>query len=460
VQDDTRREKQKPNSDATATKITDPGNYPEGSIPNFHLHVTKAGGKIWRYKYRLHGKPGLFTIGKFPGISHARACELARQACTSVAEGVAPLKAKKARIEAEIERDGTTFERIAEQWLSTRASLAKKTLLNYRTTIDLHVLPALGKKPVHEVTWRDISQLLVSLGSRPTAAAHARVTIKQILDFAVDLGAIEDNVSLGRGKVRGKALVEARKTRHHPALLTVDDLREYFGRLMDMAPPDKPATWALWLLPMLAVRPSELCAMRWEDLDLEMGLWSFTPPKTGRPLIVPLAPQVVAQLRLIQDRRGMIVGVPRPFGLGGRVDGLPAVSGWVFASGRLAAKHICPTTLLLAIRALGYSENELTAHGFRTTFRTLGHEELNLDPIALELSLGHRMPGPLGETYVRTQLLPQRKVVMQKWTDFLERLCVEATAVYGSMDPGVRALIEHRTGRRMDWPESEGEKGE
>ncbi|MNP63939.1 hypothetical protein D3C76_1593940 [compost metagenome] len=116
--------------------------------------------------------------------------------------------------------------------------------------------------------------------------------------------------------------------------------------------------------------------------------------------------------------------------------------------------------MLNAIRALGYSEDELTAHGFRSTFRSLGHEALNLDPMALELSLGHRMPGPLGETYARTQLLPQRRVLMQKWTDFVESLCVEATASYGNMDPGVRSVIEHRTGRRMDWPENEGGKGE
>lgn len=439
MQDETRLEKPKPNSDAAAAKINTPGNYPEGSIPNLHLHVTPAGGKVWRYKYRLHGKPGLHTIGRFPGVSHARACELAQQACTSVAEGVAPLKAKKARIEAELVKQGETFEKVAMQWLSTRASLAKKTLLNYRTTLDLHVLPVLGKRPVHEITWPHISQLLVGLGSRPTAAAHARVTIKQILDYAEDLGLVDGNVTVGRRGSRGKGLIDAPKTRHHPALKTVDELREYFRRLMGMPSPEKPATWALWLLPLLAVRPSELCAMRWKDIDFDKAQWCFTPSKTGRPLIVPLANQVIGQLNLIKERRGMVANAPRLIGLGGGLREQPSVSGFVFASDRSSSKHISPTTLLLAIRALGYSEDELTAHGFRSTFRTLAREKLRIDRDVLELSLGHNMPGPLGRAYAREDLIDERAEAMQRWANLIEGLCWEVS--YGvSKDQAAAAL--------------------
>ncbi|MFJ4348912.1 tyrosine-type recombinase/integrase [Pseudomonas sp. NPDC089401] len=415
-------QKERAGSDAAVAKLVAPGKYSTGAVPGLFVKVTPT-SKTWCLKYRIRGVENTFTIGAWPGISFAKACALAEEARAQIAEGVDPLKAKKAAAEAQLEREGWTFERVAKQWLAGRGDLAKKTLLNYRTTLDLHLLPALGAKPVHEITWRHISRLLVDLGSRPTAVAHARVTIKQILDFAVDLGAVDDNVAVGRGKT----LVNARKTRHHPGLQTTDELREYFGRVMDMAPPDKPATWALWLLPLLAVRPSELCGMRWEDIDFEQAQWSFTPTKTGRRLIVPLASQVIGQLSLIKERRGMAATVPTPFGLGGRVQRQPEQGGWVFASDRSPSVHLSPTTLLLAIRALGYSEDELTAHGFRSTLRSIGHEVLELDPIVLELSLGHRQPGPLKEAYARTQLLPQRRVAMQKWADFIENLCWEAS---------------------------------
>lgn len=429
-------EKPRPNSDAAARGIDDLGKFPTGSVPGMYLHVKKA-SKVWSLKYRLRGVEGTYTIGGFPDISYKRACELAQEARTWVAAGKKPLDEKNKRIEAELAQQGETFEKVARQWLGTKGDLASKTLLNYRATLDRHVLPALGAKPVHEVTWRHISRLLVDLGSRPTAAAHARVTIKQILEYALDLGAVDENVALGRGK----KLTHTRKTRHHPALETADELREYFGRVMDMAPPDKPATWALWLLPLLAVRPSELCAMKWEDVDFDLAQWRFTPSKTGRPLIVPLADQVIGQLNLIKERRGMVGSAPRPFGFGSGLSKQLEANGFVFASDRSSSKHISPTTLLLAIRALGYSEDELTAHGFRTTFRTLARGKLRIDRDVLELSLGHKMPGPLGSTYAREDLIEERTEAMQQWASFIENLCWEAS--YGvSKTDAENALVD------------------
>lgn len=384
-----------------------------------YLHVKKA-TKVWSLKYRLHGVEGTYTIGGFPDISHARACELAQEARTWVAEGHKPKDKRDARIAAELAQQGETFEKVCGDWLASRGDLKPKTLLNYRSTLDLHVLPALGALPIHQVQYRHVKKVLAALGAHPAAANHALITIRAVLDYAVEAELIDDNVVARKGK----GLIHKRKTVHHAAIERPADLKEFLRRLEQLAPRLKPVTWALWMLPLLPVRPSELARMRWEDIDMQAAEWRFVVPKTGRQHIVPLPPQVIGQLTLIKERvaQSAVAAVPTPFGGIARVE---APTGWVFASARGGGKSISPTSMLLGIRALGYEKGQLTSHGFRSTFRSLAHEELGIEAIVLELCLGHRMPGPLGDTYARAHLLPQRREAMVKWAEYVERLWYE-----------------------------------
>lgn len=89
--------------------------------------------------------------------------------------------------------------------------------------------------------------------------------------------------------------------------------------------------------------------------------------------------------------------------------------------------------MLKALRRL-WPERELTAHGFRTAYRTIAHERLAIDPIVLELSLSHNMPGALGPVYTRAQLLEQRRQAAQQWADYLDQLHDEAAATKNMLD--------------------------
>ncbi|GLR36160.1 integrase [Pseudomonas plecoglossicida] len=437
-------EKPKADSDQAARNISEPGKYPSGSIPGMYLHVKKA-SKVWALKYRLRGEEGTYTIGRFPDFSYTRAVELAQEARTWVAEGLKPLDMRSAREEAEQAQLGETFSKVCSEWLANRADLSAKTLLNYRATLDRHVLPALGALPVHQIEYRHIKKVLTALAVTPAAAAHALVTMRAVLDYALELELIDDNVAARRGK----GLIRKRKTIHHAAIERSDDLKEFLRRLEEQAPTGRPTTWALWLLVLLPVRPGELCAMRWEDihgLDKEGAAeWRYVVPKTGKLHVVPLPLRVVGQLNLIWSRRAQLqaAAVPSPFGGGVVIE--DERKGWVFASTRGGA-HLSTMTLLKGIRALGYEKGELTSHGFRSTFRSLGHELLGIEAIVLELCLGHRMPGPLSDTYARAHLLPQRREAMLQWSDFVEGLWFEV--VYGvSREDAAQALTPKGLGK-------------
>lgn len=95
--------------------------------------------------------------------------------------------------------------------------------------------------------------------------------------------------------------------------------------------------------------------------------------------------------------------------------------GWVFLSPVYPGHPINGTSMLKALSRI-WDEYKITAHGFRATFRTLAHERLGIDPIVLELSLSHRMPGVLGAVYARAQLLDQRREASQQWPDYLDSL--------------------------------------
>jgi integrase len=410
----------KANSDQAARELNVPGKYSEGSIKGLFLQVS-ATSKLWRFKYRLNKTEGLFSIGKFPDINWERACELAQEARTSVANGIAPLKSKVAKIEAQRAQEEWTFKKVAEQWLAFRSDLAPKTRSGHVGALKNHLYPVVGDVPVTDITSRHVNTLLNNLGQSPSVARHTLGLMRQILGYAIDLELLGNNVA-----VRRSSLLKKHKVAHHAALETPDDLAEFLRRLNEYVAYNDSVISALWLLVMLPVRPGELTDMRWEQLDLDKAEWRYTMSKTGQAHIVPLPTQAVGQLRALKDYSAWLASkgtsVPKPFGKTPqpRAGG---TSGWVFPSSGKFGVPISADTLLVRIRTgLGYERSTITSHGFRSTFSTLGHEVLGIDPIVLELCLGHRMPGSLGATYARAQLLDQRRLAMQKWADYIEEL--------------------------------------
>lgn len=412
-------------SDQTARNLKEPGKYSEGTINGLFLRVTTT-SKTWRLKFRLHGVEGLFTIGKFPDIDHATACTLAQEARTSVANGIHPLKAKKQQIEVQRAVEANTFRKVAEDWLEFNSQLAPKTLSGHRGVLKNHLYPVVANVPVTEITVRHVRDVLERLTTSPTMARQSLTLMRMILGRAMDHELVSQNVAIGR-----EGLLKKHKTKHHPALTTPEDLTEFLRRLNDFVAFNDPVISALWLLVMLPVRPAELTSMKWEQVDLDKGQWTYTMSKTGQEHIVPLSSQAVGQLRGLKEHSRALNsrGIPNtaPFG---KVDVSETFDTptWVFPSTGKLGVPISADTLLVRIRTgLGYPRGTITSHGFRSSFRSLGHEVLGIDPIVLELCMGHRMPGALGATYARSQLLAQRREAMQEWANYVERLWEVAT---------------------------------
>jgi len=159
---------------------------------------------------------------------------------------------------------------------------------------------------------------------------------------------------------------------------------------------------ALALAPLVFVRPGELRAARWSDIDLEKAEWRYTVSKTKTDHLVPLSLQAVAILRGIQPISG-----------GGE---------YVFPGAR-HGRPISDMTINRALQALGYdTQTEMTGHGFRAMARTLLAEELRIDPQIIEHQLAHKVPDTLGAAYNRTKFINPRREMMQAWAVYLDDL--------------------------------------
>ncbi|KPA87522.1 Integrase [Pseudomonas asplenii] len=399
-------------SDAFIRSLTTAGKYADGEVPGLYLQVRpslkpgKSPSRHWRLKYRLRGKEQVFVIGRYPEVSLKEARESARAARHNVFHDLDPLKAKRARIEAQRLNEARTFAYVAEEWLKFKSpDLVSKSIAGFRGALRNHILPAIGTIPVTEIRLEHITAIISTLRRARTMAMAKRVRtlIRAVLGFAQGRGWLERNVALSNTEeLKIRQVVTS-----NPAIERPADLGRFLLRLDELAP--NSVTTAMRLLVMLPVRPGELVKMRWEDVDLINADWRFVVSKTRyldkSKHIVPLPEQALVLLRELHKRRV--------------VD--EAGNGWVFVSPVYPGRPINATSLAKSYQRL-WPEYAITAHGFRATYRTLAHEHLGIDPIVLELSLSHRMPGALGAVYARAQLLPQRREAAQQWTDYLDRL--------------------------------------
>lgn len=96
---------------------------------------------------------------------------------------------------------------------------------------------------------------------------------------------------------------------------------------------------------------------------------------------------------------------------------------YVFPGGRTHERPMSENAINAALRSMGYdTQTEITGHGFRAIAQTLGMQELDLDAKHIERQLAHSVANPLGTAYERAQFLKARKVMMQRWADYLDEL--------------------------------------
>lgn len=363
--------------------------------------VSQSGGKWFRYKYRLNGHEGGISLGVFPEVTLAEARDARDAARKLVNQGIDPSADRKAKKLAETIAAANDFESVARKCFEKK-KYDPATLRTILSPFEQYVFPRIGKLPIAKITPPQVLavvQPVDDLGKHQTAR---KILAKcgQVFRFAVASG-----------------LCSVDPTRDLRGVLSPYDVENFsaitdpkqvgpFLRMIDAYNGTLTVRTALQLAPLVFVRPGELRNWKWEQVDFDAAEWRFvlSKRKRGKPkreLIVPLSRQALEILRALKAVTGY--------------------SSHVFPSLRKGCSMpISNNTVNSALRAMGIPKEEMCGHGFRAMARTILAEVLHVPSEIIELQLGHMVKDANGTAYNRTSFLPERREMMQKWSDFLD----------------------------------------
>ena len=362
------------------------------------IEVRTTGAKIWRYRYRFGDKANMLTIGEYPLVSLAEARAERDRARTLVKKGVDPSLVAKVERAAKQEEAGNTFGSLAEELMLQRAkTLSPGSVVRERRMLERD-LGGIAELPIRSITAPMLLKALRKIEARGAVetAHRTRAAAGLVFRYAIATGRAENNPALSLVGALSPA-----KTTHFSSLTEPEEVAKLLIAIYGyQGSPIVSA--ALKLSALLFVRPGELRAARWSDIDLQAAEWRYTTSKTHTAHIVPLARQAIEVLEEV-----------RPYS---------RRSEYVLPSVRSISKSISENTINAALRNLGFDGTMMTAHGFRAMARTLLDEVLGFRPDFIEHQLAHAVRDPLGRAYNRTTHLKERRKMMQGWADYLDNL--------------------------------------
>ena len=393
----------------------------------FLLLFAKGGSHGWRFDYTYQGRRKLISLGTYPDTTLALARRKAEAARSSVAQGLDPSAERKAErkrhseARAEEARVGAglppsdSFEAVAREWFAVRrsgwsSSYADKMMARFEND----VFPWLGKSPIGKITGPMLLEVCRRIEARGVieTAHRALQDSSQVFAYAMATDKIDRNPA-----AKLKTVLKQPEPKNFAAITDPARLGQLL-RACDKYAATPVVRAALKLAPMLLLRPGELRCAEWSEIDLDAALWTVPAARMkrelrekllGAPHLVPLPRQAVEVLRDLH--------------------GLTGHAKMVFRGERHHDRPMSDNTINAALRAMGFSQDEVTGHGFRATARTMLHERLGFSPDIIEAQLAHSVRDNLGRAYNRTEFTEQRRGMMQAWADYLDQLRTEGSAV-------------------------------
>ena len=362
--------------------------------------LVNATAKYWRYDYRFAGKRKTLALGVYPATSLKQAREKHQRAKENLANGIDPSTHKKATSAATHAALANSFELLAIEWSKTRSKKSDSTEKRQNALLEKDLLPHLGKRPIADIKAPELLKTLRKIESRGAieTAHRAKRLAGQIFRYAVATGRAERDPSVDLKD----ALTQPTRT-HFNSITEPAEVGPLIAAINNyQATPTVMA--ALKLSPLLFCRPGELRHLEWKEVNFDEARIELpaSKMKTREPHIIPLATQAMEILKELQ----LITGRGK----------------FVFPSARGASRPLSENGVRTALRTLGYTNEQISPHGFRAMARTILDEVLNFPVDWIEHQLAHSVKDANGRAYNRTKHLEQRRGMMQTWADYLDEL--------------------------------------
>lgn len=372
--------------------------YRLGDSAGLYIEVAINGSRYWRMKYRFLGKEKRLAFGVYPEVTLAEAREKRDAARKLLASGSDPAEAKKIAKATQQANAENTFEAVAREWHTSKAD---RWSLRYRDeiidTFEKDIFPYIGKRPIAEIKPLELLETLRKMEKRGALEKMRKVRQRcsEVYRYAIITGRAEYNPAPDLAS----ALTPPKK-QHFPFLTAEElpyflkDLAGYTGSVIT-----KTATKIILLT---AIRTQELRFARWQDIDLEKGIWEIPAEvmKMKRPHVVPLSKQVIELFNSLKP-------------LSGHYE-------LVFIGRNDHKKPISKESINQVIELLGY-KGRLTGHGFRHAMSTILHEK-GYNSAWIETQLAHIDKNAIRGTYNHAQYMDGRREMMQWYADYMDEL--------------------------------------
>ena len=385
--------------------LAEPGRYGDGDGLWFQIRKPDADrkaamtepAKSWIYRYTWHGRQRQLGLGSYPVVGLKAARDAAYEAARQARAGVDPIEEKKAKKATDA---AMSFSTVLDLYLKAHESTWKnlKHRQQWKNTLETYAVPVFGSRLVSAVDTGAVMKAIEPIWhDKPETASRVRGRIETILDYATARGwRTGDNPARWRGHVEN--LLPARssvaKVEHHAALPW-----EEIGSFLDLLSKQAgTAALALQFTILTATRTGESTGARWSEIDLGAKTWTIPAErmKAGVQHRVPLTDAALDILRTM-------------------LPGKLGQDGYVFPG---AKKDAGLSNMSMAAVLKRMKRDDITVHGFRSTFRQWAGDRTSVAREVAEAALAHTVRDKTEAAYARSDLFERRRKLMEHWATF------------------------------------------
>ena len=374
----------------------------------------KIGSRYWVLFYSFNGDRREKNYGSYPTNTSANVKELARELRHKLAQGIDPREEEreKAKLSKRKQKYQIPFSVAAENWRDFQIALPNRTSQDYQkkfNAVERHMFPILGNRPIGDIEYEEGLEALRTIWEeKPPTAWKIQGAMKQIFDRA----GLKDKQNIFRWKDNLDENLphvnEIHTTKNQPAL----DYNEMYWFVQKLMQHESVEAKALLLHILTVGRDETICLAEWNQFDFKKKQWNrpaeimkgvrIKGRTVKQPHTQPLADWTVDWLQSIKGQKleggsiskeGRIFNAPK----GGRIHNA-ALSG--------------------LIPKLGYSRDEVTPHGFRSSFKNWCIEQSNYPELVTEKCMAHKIGDEVRNSYARTEFVDKRRPVMEQWCNW------------------------------------------
>lgn len=365
-----------------------------------YISISKPGRGKWSFRYTINKKSREMGLGSYPDVSLSDARQLSFNNKQLLSKKIDPIDEKN-RVEVLRQQQNKTFSDIADLYIRTKKMpewTNDKSYTSWKNTLNTYAAPILDSKPIVDINRDDIIGVLLPIWRKKTETAR-RIQQRLFLIFAfAKIRGWYNNDNPASWKEHLSLVLpdpyKIRKVKHHPSL-PYSQINVFYKQLSEF---DLFSAYALRMVILTVARTSEVIKSKFDEFDLEKKIWTlpYYNMKARREHKIPLSNEALNIIRFLRRKHN---------------------HEHVFTN-LVTDKHISDGAMLYILKSR-FRDLKITTHGFRSTFRDWAEETGLYQHNAIEFCLAHELPNKVEKAYLRSDLIEQRKIIMNDWGKYI-----------------------------------------